>query len=80
MPGESKRRFLTLDQVAEELNVGVPLVRTLVKSGELRAIQVCGRELWRVGQADLDEYISHAYATTADWIAADEIADEDSVL
>lgn len=29
--GAEKRRFLTIEQVAEELNVGVPLVRTLVR-------------------------------------------------
>jgi excisionase family DNA binding protein len=38
-----KRRFLTIEQVAEELNVGMPMVRTLVRTGELRALQVGGR-------------------------------------
>jgi excisionase family DNA binding protein len=60
---EVKRRFLTTEQVAEELNVGLPLVRTLLKSGELRAIQIGGRGLWRVATSDLEEYISQAYRT-----------------
>lgn len=38
-------RFLTVEQVAEELNVGVPTVRMLLKSGELRGIQIGGRGL-----------------------------------
>ena len=36
-------RFLTIDQVAEELNVGLPTVRMLLKSGELRGIQIGAR-------------------------------------
>lgn len=36
-------RFLTVEQVAEELNVGIPTVRMLLKSGELRGIQIGGR-------------------------------------
>lgn len=39
-PGDSNHRFLTIEQVADELNVKPPLVRALIKSGELRAIQV----------------------------------------
>lgn len=36
-------RFLTIEQVAQELNVGEPLVRAMLKSGELRGIQIGGR-------------------------------------
>ncbi|WP_342451743.1 excisionase family DNA-binding protein [Arthrobacter sp. H16F315] len=40
----SKRpRFLTIEQVAEELNVGLPTVRMLLKYGELRGTQIGGR-------------------------------------
>lgn len=72
-----KRRFLTIEQVAEELNVGLPMVRTLVKTGELRALQVGGRRVWRVGAQDLEDYISQAYVATAERIAAGEISDEE---
>lgn len=75
---EEKRRFLTIEQVAEELNVGLPMVRSLVKTGELRAFQVGGRRVWRVGVQDLEDYISQAYAVTAERIAAGDIPDEEA--
>lgn len=65
-------RFLTIDQVAEELNVGLPTVRMLLKSGELRGIQIGARGLWRVANADLDDYVAEAYRGTAEKIAAGE--------
>jgi excisionase family DNA binding protein len=40
---EPRRRFLTVEQVSEELNVGVPQIRALLRGGELKAIQVGGR-------------------------------------
>jgi excisionase family DNA binding protein len=45
MPEENKPspRFLTIDKVATELNIGQPLVRGLLKSGELRGFQLGGR-------------------------------------
>lgn len=73
---ESRPRFLTIEQVAEELNVGAPLVRTLLKTGELRGIQVGGRGLWRVGAADVEEYINSAYALTAERIKSGQIDDD----
>lgn len=66
-------RFLTVEQVADGLNVGLPTVRMLLKSGELRGIQVGGRGLWRVANADLDDYVARAYQVTAEKIAAGEI-------
>ena len=76
---DEKRRFLTLEQVAEELNVGLPMVRSLVKTGELRGFQVGARRAWRVGAQDLEDYISQAYAATAERIAAGDIPDEEPV-
>jgi excisionase family DNA binding protein len=75
--GPSKRRFLTIEQVAEALNVGQPLVRALLRTGELRGIQIGGRGIWRVATTDVEDYISHAYQATADRIAAGEIPDEE---
>lgn len=75
----SKRpRFLTIGQVAEELAIGVPMVRALLKSGELRGIQIGGRDLWRVATKDLEDYIDQAYRVTAERIAAGETLDEDT--
>lgn len=50
---EARRRFLTVDQVAEELNVSDAQVRALIKSSELRGIQIGGRGLWRIGAKDV---------------------------
>lgn len=74
-PEHRGRRFLTPEQVAEELNVGLPTVRALLSAGELRGIQVGGRGLWRVGSADLEQYITNAYAQAAERIARGELAE-----
>jgi excisionase family DNA binding protein len=71
-----KRRFLTIEQVAEELNSKSSLIRNLIHTGELRAFQVGGRGLWRVGRQDLEDYIADAYRRTAERIAAGELADD----
>lgn len=62
-------RFLRLEDVAEELNVKLPQVRALVKSGELPAIQIGGRGMWRVERVALENYIQERYAQARDDIA-----------
>lgn len=69
------RRFLTIEQAAEELNVKESLIRGLIKTGELRGLQVGGRGLWRVGRQDVEDYITEAYRRTAERIAAGELVD-----
>lgn len=76
--GSSFPKMLTLDQVQEVLNVGKPMVYTLVKSGELRAAQFSGRGIWRVREDDLAAYIDAAYAKTAERIASGQIPDGDT--
>lgn len=71
----TKRRFLTIEQAAEELNVTESLIRGLIKTGELRALQVGGRGLWRIGRQDVEDYISGAYRRTTERIAAGELED-----
>ena len=44
-------RFLTLSDVADELQVSLSQVRALVRSGELPAIQIGGRNQWRIEPA-----------------------------
>lgn len=75
MPEENKPspRFLTIDQVATELNIGQPLVRGLLKSGELRGFQLGGRG--RIGADDLQKYIDDAYRKTAERIAAGDLGE-----
>lgn len=61
----SRLRFLTIEQIAEELNVGLPTVRMLLKSGELRGIQIGGHGLWRVAALNLERFIAEAYRLTS---------------
>lgn len=76
MGDDMKRRFLTVEQVAEELNVGLPLVRALLRTGELRGIQIGGRALWRVPSTDLESFIEAAYRSTAEKIAAGGLSED----
>ncbi|GKV72995.1 helix-turn-helix domain-containing protein [Pseudarthrobacter sp. NCCP-2145] len=73
---EKPRRFLTIEQAADELNVKTSLIRGLIKTGELRGIQVGGRGVWRIGANDIEDYIAEAYRRTAERIAAGELVDE----
>ena len=73
-----KRRFMTIEQAAEELNVSSSQIRALLKTGELRAIQVGGRGLWRIASKDLEDYIERAYRATAQRIVAGDVYDEAS--
>nr|WP_269809584.1 helix-turn-helix domain-containing protein [Kineosporia rhizophila] len=61
-------RFLELADVAEELSISVRQAYTLVRSGELPAIQVGGRGQWRVETAVLEEYIQRKYAETREMV------------
>ncbi|MCL2455332.1 MAG: helix-turn-helix domain-containing protein [Micrococcales bacterium] len=54
-------RFLTLTDVTEVLNISMSQARVLVRSGELEAIQIGGRGMWRIEAAKLEEYIARCY-------------------
>ncbi len=54
-------RFLTLADVAETLNLTMSATRSLVNSGELPAIQVGGKKVWRVEESVLEQYIQDQY-------------------
>ena len=74
MPEDAEmHRFLTTERVAEELNVSVNQIRALLKAGDLRGIQVGGRNVWRIAAADVESYIAEAYKVTAERIAAGEL-------
>ncbi|WP_312179480.1 helix-turn-helix domain-containing protein [Arthrobacter sp.] len=60
-----EKRFLTLTDVGEVLNISSSQTYALVRSGELPAIQVGGRGQWRVESAKLEEYIAGAYRKAA---------------
>lgn len=55
------RRFLTLQQVADELNVSHAQARALVRYRSLLAVKIGGRGQWRVERARLEEYIAQLY-------------------
>ncbi|WP_415857191.1 helix-turn-helix domain-containing protein [Sinomonas sp. G460-2] len=57
-------RFLTLADVCELLQISSAQAYALVRSGELKAIQVGGRGQWRVEDVKLEEYIQASYAKT----------------
>ncbi len=63
-------RFLTLADVAEQLQINSPAAYALVRSGELKAIQVGGRGQWRVEEKMLEQYIDDRYAEASRMIAA----------
>jgi len=56
------RRFLTLAEVVEQLNISPGKGYELVRSGELRAMQIGGRGQWRIAPEDLDEFVARMYA------------------
>lgn len=66
-------KLLTLAQVTEILNVGMPALRSLLSSGELRGVQLGGRRMWRVSEDDLAAYLERAYKETQERIAAGNI-------
>ena len=55
-------RFLTLDDVAEILNVSWSQAYALVRRKELIAIQIGGRGQWRVETDELERFIAQKYA------------------
>jgi excisionase family DNA binding protein len=59
-------RFLKLTDVADVLNVTTRQVYALVRSGDLRGIQVGGRNQWRVEDVELEDYIQRQYAKSDD--------------
>jgi excisionase family DNA binding protein len=61
-------RFLTLPDVAEQLNISAAQAYALVRSGDLPAIKVGGRGQWRVEASELETYIQRMYAQTREFV------------
>lgn len=57
-------RFMNLPQIAEILNISVSQTYALVRSGDLKGIQIGGRNQWRVERVKLEEFIEQAYLRT----------------
>ena len=62
-------RFLTLGDVAEILNISASQTYALVRSGDLKGIQIGGRSQWRIERIKLEEYIQEAYRRAGDALA-----------
>ena len=58
------KRFLLLPDVEEVLNISQAQAYALVRSGDLPAIQIGGRNQWRVEASELEAYIQRQYAAT----------------
>ncbi|MDO4666033.1 MAG: helix-turn-helix domain-containing protein [Actinomycetaceae bacterium] len=54
-------RFYTISDVAEMFALSEQGVRAMIRSGELRAIQVGGSRQWRIEKSVLEQYIENAY-------------------
>lgn len=70
----SQPRFLQLADVAEVLNVSARQAYALVRSGDLKAIQVGGRNQWRVESSELEAYIERQYAKAEEQIREHTVA------
>ena len=67
-------RFLQLSDVAEVLNISAAQAYALVRRGDLPAIKIGGRGLWRVEASALEDYIQRMYAETAEFVARNPLA------
>lgn len=74
-------RYLKLEDVAAYLSVSVPQVYALVRSGDLPAVKIGGRGVWRVDREKLDAYLENLEEETAKWAKAHPLnpRDKDSV-
>lgn len=72
------QRFLSLADVAETLGISASQARAMVLSGELPAIQVGGRNQWRVEISVLEEYIAQKYVENEERLRASRGAEATS--
>ncbi len=68
MAAEDSRRFLTLADVADILNISGAQAYALVRRRDLPAIKIGGRGQWRVESDQLEAYIKAAYVSTGEFI------------
>lgn len=62
--GDMAPRFLKMEDVQEILNISSQQAYSLVRSGDLPAIQVGGRGIWRIEATELESYIARQYEAT----------------
>jgi excisionase family DNA binding protein len=69
-PSALEPRYVKLEDVAAYLSVSVPQAYALVRSGELPAVKIGGRGVWRVDKHKLDAYLEKLEEETAAWARA----------
>ena len=52
------QRFMTPEEVADVLRVSISQVYTLMRSGQITAVKIGKRGIWRVSINALEEYVS----------------------
>jgi excisionase family DNA binding protein len=62
-------RFLTIEDVALELATSRSQIYALLRSGDLRGIQIGGRSQWWIERIKLEEYIQEAYRRAGEALA-----------
>jgi excisionase family DNA binding protein len=70
-------RFFTLEQTALYLNVSKPQVYALARSGELPAVKIGGRGIWRVDRHKLDQWLEELEERTKQWAKANPLNPKD---
>jgi excisionase family DNA binding protein len=70
-------RFLTMQEVADELAVSQNQIYHMVRSGELPAIKIGGRGQWRIERSKLEEYIAQKYHETREFIDTHPLVESD---
>jgi excisionase family DNA binding protein len=70
-------RMLSLEQVGEELAISKAQTYALVRRGDLRALKIGGRGVWRVERTELEAYLERTYADTDRWVLEHPFTDQD---
>ncbi len=73
-------RYLKLEDVASYLSVSVPQIYSLVRAGDLPAIKIGGRGVWRVDRNKLDAYLEELEEETAKWAKAHPLNPRDKAV
>lgn len=74
--GAAVPRFMTLTDVAEELQISTAAVRTMVLKGELEAFQIGGRGQWRVDSEKFERFIEHLHEQQRQRVAEEQHTDQ----
>ena len=76
--GITEPRLFTIADVATYLSVSEAQVYALVRSGELPAVKLGGRGVWRIDRRKLEEYIERLHEETKAWTKQHPVKDSDS--